>query len=396
VGDNDLSEVVRIRGPEHVSAEIDKRVVEARARAAANARVTCDDDGLGATPPMLDLRASAGVNGQCDATEAPDLQAGLEAGLCTVSELMAMDIKPRAKLVGDWFREGDLGFIFAPRGLGKTWLTLVVCKAISEKSEVGPWKAETEAGVLFVDGEMPAELIQDRAKGLAINSDRLTILNHELLFDQTGLVLNLTDPIAQNAITGICLKYDKRVLVLDNLSCLFRGVGENDADAWEKILPWLLDLRRRRIAVVIVAHSGRNLATMRGTSRREDAAFWMIRLDEVNRADAQQRGARFISRFVKQPRNAAEDPGAFDWQFSPEGDGGVQVTYKRADSEEIMRQLIEDGLGSATDLANEMGISKGQVSKMAKRLQERGLIVKNKYREYEPASHGKGDEKDDA
>ena len=55
----------------------------------------------------------------------------------------------------------------------------------------------------------------------------------------------------------------------DNLSCLFSGVKENDADASESVLQWLLTLRRHRIAVEFVHHSGRNKETMRGTSRRE-------------------------------------------------------------------------------------------------------------------------------
>ncbi len=40
------------------------------------------------------------------------------------------------------------------------------------------------------------------------------------------------------------------------------------------MLPWLLDLRRRKIAVVIVHHAGRS-GEMRGTSKREDNVFWI-------------------------------------------------------------------------------------------------------------------------
>src|SRR6516165_11399811 len=38
----------------------------------------------------------------------------LAAGLCTASELTEMKLVPRRKLLGEFFREGDLGFIFAP------------------------------------------------------------------------------------------------------------------------------------------------------------------------------------------------------------------------------------------------------------------------------------------
>ena len=93
------------------------------------------------------------------------------------------------------------------------------------------------------------------------------------------------------------LKDGDKVVFLDNLSCLFSGVKENDADAWEVVLPWFLTLRRHRISVVVVHHSGRN-KEMRGTSRREDAAFWVIRLDEI---EGEQRRGLFPVSLCKGP-----------------------------------------------------------------------------------------------
>ena len=95
MGRNDLSELVRGGGRERVIPESDKQEAEAIAKA-ANAR-------NGVIEPVVD-----------DATEASNLRAGLEAGLCTISELIALKIKPRLKLLADWFREGDLGFIRPP------------------------------------------------------------------------------------------------------------------------------------------------------------------------------------------------------------------------------------------------------------------------------------------
>lgn len=83
-------------------------------------------------------------------------------------------------------------------------------------------------------------------------------LQHEALFHLTGKVLNLTNPSVQAALLEKCQRDKMEVLILDNLSCLFTGIKENDADAWEQVLPWLLDLRRSRIAVIFIAHAGRN------------------------------------------------------------------------------------------------------------------------------------------
>lgn len=109
-----------------------------------------------------------------------------------------------------------------------------------------------------------------------MNNDNLQLLNHEILFDRTGKVLNITNSDVQQAITQYCVSSGVKVLFLDNLSTLARGMKENEADSWELVNNWLLDLRRRKIAVVIVHHPGRN-GEMRGTSKREDNVFGLSR-----------------------------------------------------------------------------------------------------------------------
>jgi hypothetical protein len=132
-------------------------------------------------------------------------------------------------------------------------------------------------------------------------------------------------------------------------------------------------LRRRGIAVVIVAHAGRNTATMRGTSKREDAAFWIIRLDEVSGSDDQS-GAKFVTRFVKN-RNAPNDPAPLQWNIRSDGKHALP-TYREADNLVLFRQWIEDGVETCGEIAEEMGLSKGQVSKLAKKAEKAGWLKK--------------------
>jgi putative DNA primase/helicase len=297
-------------------------------------------------------------------------------GTVTFPELKSVGIPPRRKIIGDWFREADLTFIFAPRGLGKTWFSLGLATAITGKETFGPWPVHDHAPVLYVDGEMPCESLEGRMAGMGAD-ELLLVMNHEGLFHTTGKVLNLTDPEAQDSITRLCLQRGIKVLILDNLSCLFAGIRENEADAWEAVLPWLLTLRRHRIGVVIVAHSGRDGKNMRGTSRREDAAFTVIRLDEVSdKGTERKHGARFISRFTKDRNSKVEQP-SYEWSFQTGEDGKVKITYKEADGIAVLLQWVEDGLTGATDIASEMGISKGQVSKLAKKAIEAGRLRKN-------------------
>jgi replicative DNA helicase len=90
----------------------------------------------------------------------------LNESVVTSRELHGLALTPRRKLLGDWFCEGDLGFIFAFRGVGKTWLALAIAEALSTGGKLGDWKAHEPVKVLYIDSEMPADLMRDRCDGL--------------------------------------------------------------------------------------------------------------------------------------------------------------------------------------------------------------------------------------
>ena len=290
----------------------------------------------------------------------------LSTALLKADDLGSVKITTRENLCGTWFRAGDLGFIFGERGLGKTWLGFDMAVCLSEGRAFGPWPITSSRRVLYLDGEMPLDGIRDRHLALRQANSPLTILHHEQLFQQTGFVLNLTARPMQDAVMELCEKKEVEVVILDNLSCLFSGMKENEADSWELVLPWLLNLRRRKIAVIIIAHSGRSGQNMRGTSRREDAAFWILRLDAVPEHDRNGDGARFISRFAKARQGTAEELEPLTWHYLPDGDK-VRPTFARLQSIEMFKEWVRKGLTSCKDIAEEMGMTKGAVSKLAKR-----------------------------
>jgi RecA-family ATPase len=195
--------------------------------------------------------------------------------------------------------------VFGTRGAGKSWLVILLCRAIAEGRKCGPWTATKAWPVLYIDGEMFYEDDKERLLGLHSDAnlfdqtqkkvpDNLHMLNHEVLFHLEGLTINVGRLMDQELITKICLAKGIKVLVLDNLSCLASGIKENDTDDWEKIQPWLLDLRRRGVTVVIVHHAGLDASRMRGVTKREDSAAWILRLDD-RKEDYSEAGAHFVS-----------------------------------------------------------------------------------------------------
>jgi hypothetical protein len=316
----------------------------------------------------------------------------IDAAIVTSSELASLELNPRRPLLSEWLCEGDYGIIFAPRGVGKTWLAQVIAKAISTGGRVGAWLAPSPAKVLYIDGEMPPDLMRDRDRGLG--EGEVEILNHAILFDRTGQVLNITDPAQQRAILERCIRDGIKLVVLDNLSTLASGVKENDSYEWELLQTWLLNFRRHGIAVILVHHAGRN-GEPRGTSKREDAAFWVIALDDARKHSDDKRGARFISRFTKPSRNTQEEIPPYEWHIVTDQDTGqVTVGCTIARSMDVFRRYIADGITDCSQLADEMKVSRGTISKWAKRAELEGWL-KKKGRDYELVGVGNDDGNED-
>ena len=173
-------------------------------------------------------------------------------------------------------------------------------------------------------------------------------------------------------VTELCLKRRIKLLILDNLSCLFGGLKENDADDWGRVLNWLLELRRSRIAVIIVHHAGRS-GFMRGTSKREDPAAWMIKVTEVE-LEPHEEGARFETSFDKRSRNTQNPEWTRRWHFKTEADGSVSVGCAEISFDDKVLHCVQDGLRGVTELAEELGAAESTVHRVLTRLEKAKLI----------------------
>lgn len=158
----------------------------------------------------------------------------LDLGACllTAADLEAATLPKRLKLLDRWLCAADLGFIFAPRGVGKTWLAMALPAALSQGKPLGAWNAgEQPISVLYVDGEMPLELTQYRSRAFGLGEGAVSYLHHETIFDTLGSSLNIGLVEHREAITALIVEKGFQCLILDNLSALASGVDENKGAA---------------------------------------------------------------------------------------------------------------------------------------------------------------------
>jgi predicted transcriptional regulator len=281
------------------------------------------------------------------------------------------------KLMGDWWEVADYGFLYAPRGLGKSYFILALCHALSTGTSIAGWNIGAPVKITYVDGEMSQQDLQDRLRDLRLANKDLHVINHDVFFRENGTIFCLSDEVSQNALLQDCYNHNSKVLVLDNLSSLFRGVEENSADDWEVILSWLLKCRRYGISVVLIHHSGKD-GSQRGTSRREDAAAWSIKLDAVGREDIVEGEVKFQAIFMKVRHCGFPVTTEWTLKFPSEEtpNAPITISVEEKSMEQAVLDLIQTGVDNNKDIADHLGLSAATITKLFQRLEKKGLAFK--------------------
>jgi putative DNA primase/helicase len=261
--------------------------------------------------------------------------------------------------------------------VGKTLLSLSIGLAVASGAPLLRWSAPRQKRVLYVDGEMPLVSLQERLRGISMDfsngipNDGFRIL----AADQTESGINLGSDEGQRSLEP--LLHDVDLLILDNLSTLCTTGSEIASDAWVPMQNWLLQLRRKGIAVLLIHHAGTN-GRQRGTSRREDALDTIIALRRPDDYSPEQ-GARFEVHFEKL-RNRVDSAGSIPFEVGIETImvGGQEAIrwYSRDLTPPMLKRatkLFVEGL-TVREAAAALNISKSEAGRMRLRALEAGLL----------------------
>jgi hypothetical protein len=251
------------------------------------------------------------------------------------------------------FRAADLGELYADRGVGKTWVSMTLGVTAATGSEALGFRAPSPCKVVYIDGEMASSEIKERfalleARIGKTHSSTLTVVAADW---QEEYLPRLDTTAGQTLVEPFIADAD--LIILDNRSSLFDPNGEKDPTAWQPAQDWLLSLRRRGKAVLVVHHSNRT-GGARGHSKAEDPMNLLIKLARPE--DYQQdQGARFLVTFEKSRSAYGSAVAPFLARLTPDGwevDAADRQDHTSV-SEKLLAQVrLAQTVGEAVKSAN--------------------------------------------
>jgi putative DNA primase/helicase len=293
------------------------------------------------------------------------------------NDFLSLDIPAREMLLYPILPERSLAMLYAPRGVGKTLLSLSIGLAVASGVPLLRWSAPRQKRVLYVDGETPLVSLQERLRAISMRfSDGIPSDGFRILAaDQIESGINLGNDEGQRSLEP--LLHDVDLLILDNLSTLCTTGSEMASDAWIPMQNWLLQLRRRGVTVLLIHHAGTN-GRQRGTSRREDALDTVIALRRPDDCSPEQ-GARFEVHFEKL-RNRVDSAGASPFEVSIEtitdgGQEGIRWCSRDLTPPMLKRatELFAEGL-TVRQVAATLRISKSEAGRLRLRALADGIL----------------------
>jgi KaiC/GvpD/RAD55 family RecA-like ATPase len=236
------------------------------------------------------------------------LKSKISNTLLTSTEFIEKEIPRPKRYLAPWLMEGSLTMIYGPRGVGKTWLCLIIAVALTRQEKeiyIGPWEKRKTTGVLYVDAEMSEWQLMDNIRGLKNSLADEDPENPLLIFSGNAFAreqesqIDLTKKEWREAIYQT-LKQNRniQVLILDNASALTPGIVENIKEDWDPVNQWMISLRHLGVATILIHHAGKG-GKQRGTSGREDAMDFIIKADFPSGYNADEDFAWFQVNFEK-------------------------------------------------------------------------------------------------
>mgnify|MGYP006277132783 CR=1 FL=1 len=294
-----------------------------------------------------------------------------------IHDLASYKFKPREPILSPWLNSQDLCMVYAARGIGKTHFALSIAYAVATGTNFLKWNAEKPRKVLYLDGELPGIVLQQR---LAMHCPEkepekgyFKVWTPDLLGleEDAPLMPDLSTLEGQKVINSQ-IEPNTAFVVVDNLSAWCRTGRENEGESWLPMSAWLSYLRRRGIAVLLVHHAGKN-GGQRGTSKKEDLLDISIALERPKDYLPEQ-GAAFTAEFTKARHLKGSEAESLEIVLAGTEEK-AEWSWRTVELSTFDRvvALTNEGL-KPSEIVSELQINKSTVSRHLRRAKEEGFI----------------------
>lgn len=285
-------------------------------------------------------------------------------------DFLDMDVSPVEFVMYPILPVKGIGMFYAARGAGKTFVSLECAYCIAKGiAKCFQWDIPKQRPVVYVDGEMDQETLQERLRELARgHRDGLPDKGFFKLITpdlQKGFMPRINTRESQLAIEEHL--QPGHVLWLDNLASLCPVSQEDETGDWIMVQDWLLSLRRKGITTMFDHHAGKSGA-QRGSSVKEDVLNVVINLRRGEGYQMEQqlcaevhlekvRGKAAVGNAV-QPFEVTlrTDNGEAEWLMRPL----KHIIEKRA------FEMFENGM-KPNDVAQDLRLSRFQVYRLKRK-----------------------------
>lgn len=291
----------------------------------------------------------------------------------SLEDFLALELPPRKMLLAPFLPKQGLVLLYAKRGVGKTHIALGAAYAVASGGRFLKWHAPIPQKVLYIDGEMPANSMQERLRKLDNANNKKVELGflHIITPDlYEGAIPDLSTKEGRAQIEEIVERFD--LIIIDNISSLFRSGIENEAESWQPAQDWALQLRRKGKSVLFVHHAGKS-GGQRGSSKKEDILDAVINLKQREEYDPEE-GACFEIHFEKARHFFGNDAAPFYAKLTEKEDRSEwQISLSKMDEEVLtIAELMNQGF-TMEEMAEKTNLTKSKVETRMKKAREKRL-----------------------
>ena len=310
---------------------------------------------------------------EAPAPEPPAAETDSLANFLSAEVWQQREFTPPVRLLGDLVTTTSRAFLVGSTGLGKTMFGMALAAGMASGQGFLDWRCDRPVRVLYVDGEMPGELVKARLRDATRRLNGASLQGNLFVycadtadafaakFPTLGRLDALNKESGQNFIYALIdMLGGVDCVIFDNVMSLVAG-DQKDEVPWSETLPLVGGLTSRNVGQIWFDHTGHNTARQYGSSTkawRFDAVGVMTELPEEERApretafklsfDAPGKARRrtpdnwheFVSRTIR----LAEDRWSSERPDEDEASTGKRALGKVSPSRAVYHGVLVDAL----------------------------------------------------